>query len=545
MIKLTGMLKGSERGGRTEPAEVFLSRELGEFDHLHGAKYLSPPHINARFPELVELHETIHQTLAVNNFTDGICRLFSLILEYGRSELRLVDRWRIERLLEAAHAESVFAHEVTANYYSFLLFAVRHPGSAAEARKDLPPGYEALLCAGEAAFGAISDPRTIENSIKILWVVPWIAIAALNLDYNFDTLRFSSLGKCRRFIRANSPDRRYRRLLQSLRPHWDCAGILSNLISAWDGSHPEQLQEKVHANLRRNQPDLLFQATTARPKYLREAFEVIENSAAERRYQFFDGLREMAQSPDAGKVTPFYGASVLLPGLPVGATPDYTINSLDYISVTPAAITKSAELLRGSSIFLALLVMRGAPADPENTAFVLGYPTRAGGSLMGPPFQLTAPVNQLANLLRKVTPGLLVIKIDERDSILQQKLEVTGHWIVTLLAVTAYGHVLEVLRRIADADSVEVFFLDLSPEREYVAIVMKPKGRRVCYAAPATKLGRNAVAHEAGRSEKITLQDVSQPSSFGGFAASVFKVVSHCYLGLLQDYCLLTRDNRS
>jgi hypothetical protein len=77
---------------------------------------------------------------------------------------------------------------------------------------------------------------------------------------------------------------------------------------------------------------------------------------------------------------------------------------------------------------------------------------------------------------------------------------------VVLLAVTAFGHVLEVLRRTAEDGPVEVFFLDLIPERGYVAVVITPKDRTLCYASPSTRLGRNAVFQETEKSEKNNVE---------------------------------------
>jgi hypothetical protein len=545
MIRITGTLTGKAKDGNITPGEIFLSDQLGEFDHVHGARYYSPAHVEMRFPELVEMHEMVHQGLAVNNFTDGVTKLCSAILEYGKGELRFWDKRRLERFLNKVHRACTFTHEVTANYYTFLLFAYKYPERATEARQDLSGSYENMLAAGERAFGPVTDSRTIERAIKILWVVPWIAIAALNLEYDLDLFRLSSLKRCGRFVEANSPDRRYRRILESLRPHWDSTGLISDLVSAWDGAGPEKFQAKVYERLRLKHPEVVFQATSERPAYMREVFQVLEGDAAERRYRFFELLRKMVRSPDAEKVTPFYGASALLPGLPIGATPDYTINCLEYTWVTPTAIPETMKIMRGNGTAVALLVLRGAPPSPEHTAFVLGYITRAEGGLLGPPFQLTVGVNQLVKLLKNELPGELIVKLDERDSTLRKRLASTGHWVIVLLAVTAFGHILETMRDVAEAGPVEVFLMDLIPERGYVAVIIKPKSRRLCYAAPVTKLGRNAVCEEIGKSERIELQELNGPSSFGPLAPAIFKVISHCYLGLLQDYRVLDLKDKA
>ncbi len=545
MIRITGTLTGKAKDGNITPSEIFLSSQLGEFDHVHGARYRSPAHVEMRFPELVEMHEMVHQSLAVSNFTDGVTRLFSAILEYGEGELRFLDKWRIERFLNKVHRACIFTHEVTANYYTFLLFAYKYPERAIEARKDLSSSYENMLAAGERAFGPVNDSRTVEQAIKILWVVPSIAIAALNLEYDLDLFRLSSLKRCGRFVEANSPDRRYRRILESLRPHWDATGLISDLVSAWDGADPEKFQAKVYERLRLKHPEVVFQATSERPEYMREMFQVLEEYAAERRYRFSEILRKMARSQDAGKVTLFYGASVLLPGLPIGATQDYTINGLDYIRVTPTAIPETMKIMRGSETAVALLVLRGAPPSPEHTAFVLGYVTRAEGGLLGPPFKLTVGVNQLVKLLKNEIPGELIVKIDERDSVLQKRLASTGHWVIVLLAVTAFGHIVETIRDVTEAGPVEVFLMDLIPERGYVAVIIKPKSRRLCYAAPVTKLGLNAVREEIGKSERIEQKELNGPSSFGELAPAIFKVISHCYLGLLQDYRILDVNDKA
>ena len=56
----------------------------GYYSHTEGARYISPLVTGAQFPDLVELHESQHEYLALANATDGVARLFAGVV--ARSE---------------------------------------------------------------------------------------------------------------------------------------------------------------------------------------------------------------------------------------------------------------------------------------------------------------------------------------------------------------------------------------------------------------------------------------------------------------------------
>jgi hypothetical protein len=345
----------------------------GFFTLGHGARVLSPIHTGSRFPEAVELHEVMHQNLAVNNMTDGIGRIFSLISDLGKRELGFRHKWRITSLLKTIGRQTRFTHEVIANYYTMLIVANKDLERAREMRRELPSDYEAFVAAGERAFGSIFDSRTLEKLHSILWVAPWVAIAALNMRYDPQTFRFTSLKQGTRFLRQNSPDERFEQLLDVLRPHWDSTGLLSDLIANWDCTGAPEFQARVFERLRAGLPGLRFQSMLETPRFMREIFEAVEPEAARFGYEFFDILRKMAQAPDAEKVSDFYGASVSLPGLEDSHPRDLTMVQVKYAWVAPFALVEALVACRTQGLCLLLLVMRRAPPFPEKTVLLMGY----------------------------------------------------------------------------------------------------------------------------------------------------------------------------
>jgi hypothetical protein len=179
----------------------FRSSIAGYYSHTQGARYLNPFSSGAKFPMLVELHETLHEYLAHGNATDALGRLYTGVLAFGDGLLRPDHRQSINELLQTIHENTVNTHELVATYLSLLLFSSRHPEDVSAARAELDDFYQEVLQAAEAAFGGINDTRL---DASIITATLACAVAALNPPFPTEIVRFHRLSDCRQFVEQNS-----------------------------------------------------------------------------------------------------------------------------------------------------------------------------------------------------------------------------------------------------------------------------------------------------------------------------------------------------
>ena len=260
------------------------SSTAGYYSHTEGARYISPFSSGARFPQLVELHESQHEYLAHGNWTDTMARLIQAC-RVGRRSPSADHRQEINELLQTIHQNTVYTHELIATYLSFLLFSSRHPKDVSAARAELDGFYRKILLVAEAAFGKINDPRLDASMITATLAC---AVAALNPPFPPEIVRFNRLSECRRFVEQNSPDRRMRLFLKGLRPAWQQESIFSSL----HGLSSSDVQATVWANLRSRFPKV--ESVTDRPTILREWATILKEDARNYSYEFFGRQRSSA-----------------------------------------------------------------------------------------------------------------------------------------------------------------------------------------------------------------------------------------------------------
>jgi hypothetical protein len=280
-------------------------------------------------------------------------------------------------------------------------------------------------------------------------------------------------------------------------------------------------------------PGLHFQSLLERPHFMREIFEALEFEAEKFGYTFFDILRKMSQATDAEKVSNFYGASISLPGLEDDDPRDLTLTQVKYVWSPPSALVEALAACRTQGVYLLLLLMRAAPRVPETMALLMGYCIEDNGRLSGPlPFRTTLVLGDLVDLLAAEEPGHILVKIDERDAEFRTQLAHVPHPVFVLAANTMYGHVIEVVQELASTSAVDVFFFELKKAVDYAAVVIKPRDKFVCFMAPLTRMGLNAIHKEILKSDRIRLlQTAADLSAFAPFVSPVFAVVRHAYLG--------------
>src|SRR5690349_17474728 len=161
-------------------APRLYSTTLGYYSHSEGARYISPIATGFQFPDLVELHESRHEHLALGNATDELAQFFVKVIEWGAEELHRDHEASIRSLFGVIHEHTMYVHEVIATWASFCIFAKKHPEDLKPARKALPPFYEGVLRDGEAAFGSVTDPRIDSTDALLAFSC---AHAAMNLLY--------------------------------------------------------------------------------------------------------------------------------------------------------------------------------------------------------------------------------------------------------------------------------------------------------------------------------------------------------------------------
>jgi hypothetical protein len=239
----------------------------GYYSPSEGARYVSPLVSGTKFPHLVEMHESMHRYLALNNYTDGYGRLLTAFLQ--QEELREDHRKLIYALMQTIDDTTSYCHELVATYSSFQMLALASsPAEVTGARKELPGSYAALLDAGEEAFGRLGNDSA-ESMAKIVMVVLACAIAALNLPYEMERASFGQIVRVREFIADNSPDQRFKAILGRFTPPDSPGSVLVELPNIGN----EDVQAFTFNIIRRLVPTLRFIVVDPeRPTLLRQWF---------------------------------------------------------------------------------------------------------------------------------------------------------------------------------------------------------------------------------------------------------------------------------
>lgn len=306
----------------------YEARELGAYDYIAGARYVSPIHAGADAIELVEAHEAAHRHLAECNFTDVLGRLLAIAAVSLESSLDPKDRQEILRTLREIHNQTIFTHEVVATYESFRLVAHSEWGadSYVKLRTKLPGAYENFLRAGERAFGDMSTVSYGGTGTGI--IVRTAAIAAMNLSYDPQLVSIDRLADYRRFVRQNSPDDRFRKIIKVLdrrkNPH-----IVDELMAAYDDDgSPAEYQKLIFSKIRKVVPGIDFVRKPERPDCLLDSLTCLKESLA-RRGLNSSVLGDIGPAPDEEGPGRMSGRPVV-PGLPANAPHDLSIFNQNY-----------------------------------------------------------------------------------------------------------------------------------------------------------------------------------------------------------------------
>jgi hypothetical protein len=429
----------------------------------------------------VELHESQHEYLALVNVTDGIGRLYGQIYEKAKEELTEEHRRLIGELLRVINQNTVYTHELVATYTSCQLFALWMPENISVARAELTKFYKDVLSDGEQAFGPISrDHNGAVNTAVIAF-----AIAAMNIPYPADIIRFDRLRDCIRLIQSTSPDRRLRWLLKRTKPAWEPKSLLYGLdVPYGKGAGEEELsiaQAWIFDRIRSAFPSFEFFTQSERPSILRDWLALLVDDARQYGYQFLKGA----------EVLPYPGED------PV----ERTSVQLDLPGVESGILDLSLVQLRyteGSLNTLASAAHWCAEGDRRLLIHVFVHDDEAGLACfaIGPdaemhPFFVSCDFGDLLRLLADLPKATLVLKIDERlGKAAASRLSVTGHSVFVLVSDTTTPHVHALIQESAADQRVYLGALTLRPDDDSFVILYAYLDRdRYTLLCPITKLG--------------------------------------------------------
>lgn len=516
---------------------------LGYYDSFGDPKLISPIHTFNDFPQLTELHESIHKYLAECNNTDALCRLFTHILRTGQSEINNVHREAIEIFTRIVHKHSALVHETVATYLSMLPYSVTEPDRIKIVRRRLPPFYRGALEAGEAAFGQLEENSSPEFGTIAHPIVLGAGIAAMNLDYRNIPVSLSDLTDCCRFVESNPPDQRFRQILNKLRP-FSSAGILAETFDETREKDVDAQQQCFYLKLRRVLPSLRFVPNHKEGNvWLHQLVGALREEL--NRY----GYRRAAANtflikPKHDNVHEGMGTRVEIPGIEPNFPLDASLLKLPYQEGSLDDLDSALQTCVATGAILCGHLLPSAPITTWGFAkrqdcvlswFLMppGLTTFAGLKGLSGFFYTQSQFSDILRHLRGGTVGSVILKIDER--LANRDLEAitgTGHYVIVLIHDNTPRHVVELIEGLARVSPVDVVEVAMAFE-SYRAILVRPRGRLTYFVAPLGGLGSDIIGEYFGNSVtvKIIQDSATVQSTLGSDLAFIGGV-------LLTTYCL-------
>jgi hypothetical protein len=486
------------------------STTVGYYSHLEGARYISPIATGARFPQLVELHEAQHEYLALANCTDGLGRLFALVIDAGKEELSPRHKKDIERLFSVIYRHTVDVHEIVATYVSFLAFSWMNRQGVRDARLDLPPFYRNALQEAEAAFGPIDDARVGAHDGQLLL---YCAEAAMNVPYPMNVIGFDKLDECIELVAANSPNARLRRILSRVSPMWQKGGILRR-SSIFAGLRTDvdsgAFQLATFQRIREGFPDLQFITFHERPTLFREWVNQLSSHAELHGYKFLGDIRVLAHPEDTAvrRMT----ANISLPGLRTEDPLDLSLARLNYSPESLLEMRFVADLCAkdGCRLFCHVIAEVGKTGD-STPCYCFCFSTRpVGGRTLilretqavtasgFPPFVVKCSFQELTAALATVPKNAIILKIDERCGVGRAvELALTGNAVFLLAHDTTAWNLINLVRAAAETQRVILGRVRLQGD-EFSVFLATFERDRVCLIAPITKSGTMYIERALG-----------------------------------------------
>lgn len=450
------------------------SAAAGYYEHGVGSRYINPIGSGTAFPGLVELHESMHECLALANSTDGLARLFAGVVEWGSDELNQNHKASINALFQAIYENSVYTQEFYATYVSFILFSSRNPQDVAKARRELPRSYKNILDEAEAVFGPIGTGKTSDDIIIV--VVNACAIAAMNVRYPKE-ISFDNIDHFTKLVDTNSPDARFRLIIQAIiRDGGETLFSIQNIE-----------QSDVFNWLRTNVREVDFFVFAEEPMCFRDWAACLVRDAPRFGYRFLRD-KEVTPHPE-DSVIERIGAKLEHPGMESWEPLDLSLKHMRFASgsLEELWLIGQACALQAIGLFVHVFIFPG-----DTIARLFAFAWSSTKTALVTPFSITCSIDELIAALRGIPIGGVTVKIDERmDQTATIRLTETGHPCFVLSHDTRPKHVIEVVRPAAKEQRVYLGRLVLSENFSVMLFQMERDGW--CYLTPATPVGIESV----------------------------------------------------
>jgi hypothetical protein len=560
---------------------VLYSGVAGTYSYSEGARYFNPVVTRAICPELVELHEAEHEYLANVNFTDGLGRLYAGVLEAGAEDLRAEHKQDILDLFKAIWENTTFVHEFVATYNSFLICAHRSTTQIRAARGQLASEYQEILHLGEATFGNIEEKPPLGLKALVLSC----AIAAMNLPFSPEMIQYQRLRDCIDFIKKYSPDDRFKtfirkiqsgtgrssslaeeifkigsesifepeeiesKTLAALRLHFPDMQLndpqkrsiiairFASKAHAFFGdclaSEPEEIQRRAFATLRSYFLDMPFITLSERPTLMREWLSVLVDDGGK---YFYDFLDDVNVGPPLEESIEHLSAKFTLPGYEDWEPIDLSLRSTKYAK---GSISEFLDVARacheqGPTLFCHVFAVVERNLAPT-CCFALDTKT---GKHAAVPIALSPTFEDLLRNLQKISPGKLVIKLDEIwGTVAATKLAATGHPVCVLPRDTRAEHFRSLVQTASKKQTVTLTAFKTSAD-SLVFICAHLETDRYFIVAPFTDLGAQMVGQSyrkgiiPSRNTKVIVDLGSKPNGqVLGLRSGVFPALVHtCFI---------------
>lgn len=443
-----------------------FSSTAGYYEHGKGARYINPIASGATFPDLVELHESAHAYLSLANSTDGVARIFAGVLEWGNDALLPGHKRSIEGLFQNIHENTTFTQELYATYISFLQFASRNPQHVPRARHELPRFYKTVLTEAESVFGPV------EAGTSTIVLVNACAIAAMNVRYP-NAITFDDIDILSDLVVTNSPDARFRRILQTIRSYGHNELLSRSCID----------QAAVFKWLQSYVSDVEFFIFSENTTYFRNWAACLIRDAVRFGYGFLED-KAVIPHPEDSEIERM-GASLELPGMEPWEPLDLSLKYVKFASGSLGELLFNGQACASAAIGLFVHIFL---LPHENLARLVAFAWSSTKTALVTPFAATCPIDELLSTLKEVPRGGIVLKIDERMG--EQtacRLAATGHPCFVLAHDTRPKHVVEVVRDAVESQEVQAGILYLEDNFGVLLFQMVRDG--YCFLAPSSHVG--------------------------------------------------------
>ena len=475
---------------------------LGYYGGVTGPKLFSPLHVDNEFPELTELHESLHKSLAESNSTDLLGRILANMLHEGKHVFQKVHSAPIEKLLRTINKQTAFVHESYATYVSMLMYVEVEAERIRSARRRLPEFYRLALVSAENGFGSLEQNPLKIHGANIFPILLGTAIAAMNIDFRELDFKLSSLDAWCDFIDANSPNKRYTSILDTLGT-FHRQGLLAETIKVSGDKDASALQQYFFSKLKEALPSIGFVSNHQEgTEWMHEVVADVKTELSSYGYGFVNNFQLRPPSETSRDVN---ATKLEIPDMNPLSPLDTSLTKLSYQPGSWETLSDSLdESEEANSFFCAHLL-----PTPEKKGLLSRWKSRdcLMPSFLMPPrtflfkdlenlsdlFYYSYPFDQILKRLKSQSRGHVILKVDERLARGDiAAIKSTGHILFILSHDNSPKNVIGTIEEYAAEGRVTVFQFGLAIP-SYRALVVRCADHSVYYIAPVTSFGATVI----------------------------------------------------